>query len=201
MVDNQLRGATGVGLMHFSVPKKIADRQHWSLWPRLSASPDQGSEQVSAHNHWCYELSVNLDEAPDLSHGVHNDIKLSLKDSGMWVMTSLLMAAHNVLHGPYNMDQRFGEVTGVLKDWSSKTLEARDSPLFMDFLPRMLHACGGDLKGDPRAADKMLTRFKESGCFMVKGAKTNLNRFMSVIKKGVEVCAEVPFRAFALSLT
>jgi hypothetical protein len=130
-------------------------------------------------------LGLVVDELCDPAHGCHRDLSLSLKRSGLWGHVLLKLAEWNIPHGPWNEAARSQEVRAAYRSYFERYRRPQDSPLFMELLPWMAWEQGEQhLVGDPELAERYWARCQENNPFMVKGAKTNLNRFLSYLGKG-----------------
>ena len=113
----------GVGLAAFAAGAR--EGKPWHQWPLLSYAGDQGSKEFSAVQCMKYKLRLNLDEVPDAGHGVWNDCKKALRQSGHWSHTCLMMLSWNVRHGPWAEDVRMQEVVGCFKNFFKVTKDPR----------------------------------------------------------------------------
>ena len=86
------------GLLHFQLTEEDR-RGPAASWPRLSVSPDQGSDGVSAIAHWLH-LGINVDPAWDFSHGVQNDIWLGLGSAGLGCHIAMALIRINIPNSP-----------------------------------------------------------------------------------------------------
>lgn len=122
--DHQLSFISGgVGLAAFAAGAR--EGKPWHQWPLLSYAGDQGSKEFSAVQCMKYKLKLNLDEVPDAGHGVWNDCKKALRESGHWSHTCLMMLSWNVRHGPWAEDVRMQEVVGCFKNFFKVTKDPR----------------------------------------------------------------------------
>lgn len=173
-VDHQMVVSTGFGLGHFAIPGDLGDRPPWHEWPLASYAGDQGAVEESGKYVLKWKLRLNFDEVPDPNHGVHNDIKCGLKDSGHWGHVGLMMLTFNVCHGPYQEDSRFHEVRRALKHFFETTERAQDSVLFLSLAERMAFDAGDlELSSSSDVAGEMFSRMKacsvETRCASVGG--------------------------------
>ncbi len=68
-IDNQILAVTGRGLEQF---KPVGPAEGW---PKLSITTDQGSDAMCGWSYLAFRLKLNINQVPDLSHGVYNDLK------------------------------------------------------------------------------------------------------------------------------
>ena len=192
--------STGRGLGYFRQPAE--GRGPWETWLLLSYAGDQGSKEECGK--WVCKrlLSLNFDEVPDLGHGIWNDCKLALRRSGHWSHVLLMLLSWNVRHGPWSEDALMQEVLGAVKNFLNYVRKPTDSPLFMSLVGRMAFDQQSEFLGlfqdDLPAA--LLQRFRDFNPFQLSGSKTNLNRFMSVLKMGRDTAASWTFTYLAMLL-
>ena len=107
--DNSLRQTIGIGLSHFVISEKMEDKVPASKWPLASYAGDEGTVEDSCKNVLQRKLRCNLDDMKDPGHAMWNTCKGSLKKSGLWDHTGLMMLAWNAPHGPWAEDRRYRE--------------------------------------------------------------------------------------------
>ena len=199
--DWQLLQHTGLGFGHFALTAEQRKQKPWHQWPLLNYAGDQGSKEQCGLWVLKRKLQLNMDEVPDQGHGVWDDCKLGLKAiPDLWSHTLLMLLAWNVRHGPWQEDIRFAQVLGNVRNQAKHGKEARQLPLFMSLIDRMVFD-----QQDPSLVfvddvpQELLRRFFESNPFSHKGTKTNLNRFMATIKKAKETASDWTFTSYALT--
>ena len=130
------------GLLHFEVPKAICDRPRAVDWPRLSLSPDQGSECIAAGAHWQRVLMLNCDLAWDFSHGVHNDVLGGLRKAGLYKHIVFSLVRLNVQHSPWHEGTRYRQVQQALA-WTFAHSSAETHVLWQAMVHDMLKDADG----------------------------------------------------------
>ena len=135
----QLLQNTGLGFGHFALTAEQRKQKPWHQWPLLNYAGDQGSKEQCGLWVLKRKLQLNMDEVPDQGHGVWNDCKLGLKAiPDLWSHTLLMLLAWNVRHGPWQEDIRFAQVLGNVRNQAKHGKEARQLPLFMSLIDRMV---------------------------------------------------------------
>lgn len=170
------------GLLHFCVPP-APETPSPILWPRLSISPDQGSDGTAALCFMVWSLGCNVDVAFDPSHACWNDLLVGIKSANLYRHLLLSLIRLNVPTGPWSEDMRYKQCLQGLQELLS-TETPQSCPLFQAFLPDMLaEEAGKDLQTDSDPAGAMWRRLSESNPFSTKGTKVVLGRFMDVLRK------------------
>eukprot|EP00972_Heterocapsa_arctica_P004671 692201-Heterocapsa_arctica.AAC.1 len=105
ILENQLR-AFGKSLGDFIQTAEPASSMSPLCRPRLSLAIDLGGR----------ELVANIEMCPDPSHGVHNNINLSISRAGLQPHMHMSLIARNVQHGPYHEARRYEEVVKALDE-------------------------------------------------------------------------------------
>ena len=76
---------TGGGLVSFRVKDAMNEKSDPLTWPKTAWAPDQASEVISAKKWAKYAAKLNLEMCQgDLSHGLWNDCKGSLRSAAFW---------------------------------------------------------------------------------------------------------------------
>ncbi|CAK0898316.1 unnamed protein product [Prorocentrum cordatum] len=163
------------------VALKAQDRDNVAKWPRLSISPDQGSDGVAGIPHWLH-TGINVDPSCDFSHGVHNDIYGGIEAAGPGCHISMSLRGINVPVSPWDENLRRGQVTGALKE-AFATTTASTNVSFQDFVDDMLAEPAGREFADAPEPAGALWNLKESDASTARGGKTLKNRFLAVIRK------------------
>ena len=106
------------GWQYFSQPSDLARRSaDPTSWPLLRMSIDQGSDGHSAVFFLSYGLGCNIDYQHDVvNHGLHNDLKLSIKSVGKLVEDKMFCSAFNLAHGPYDTGARLEQSLDALEE-------------------------------------------------------------------------------------
>ena len=61
-------------------------------WPLLTVAADRGTDGLCAMAYLRRALNINLDELPDPSHDVTNDVTLAIQRAGLWPHEVLMQA-------------------------------------------------------------------------------------------------------------
>lgn len=186
IVDHQIRVSTCFsGFVGFHVPEDELERLPWDKWPLISVSVDQGSPEMSAVNFLQQAARINIDDVSDFAHGCHRDLSLALKRIGAWPHVLLQLATWNIPHGPWSEDVRHREVVACYKSLFEQHPRPESSPLFMSLLPHLIHEAGErSTAAEDHTVDRFWNMLQVFNPFAVKGAKTNLNRFLSYLGQG-----------------
>ncbi len=190
-IDNSMQGSLGLaGLKDFKMPEPgSASFKNWRTWKHLILAIDQGSDGLSGTS-WLQSQKINISTVCDWSHGIHNDMKESLRASGLWHFMLLMMIVMNVECGPYKEDMRHAQVQEAWADIKS-SYTGKNCVMFKALAPRIFDdfRCFGNfeigLGQDPEEA--LWTKVTESSPLHNKGYITNLNRFMAMIERGREL--------------
>lgn len=182
-LHHQMSQFHGSGLLHFCVPDELELRLAPICWPRLSLTPDQGSDGVSALCFALHRLGACIDVQFDPSHGVWNDLLGGIKAARLFEHLLLSMLRLNVPVGPWAEDMRFKQGAQGLQELL--TYESHDKcPLYQHFLGDMLsELAAADLAGEEDASALLWERLRSNNPFSVKGTKVCLGRFMDFLRK------------------
>lgn len=182
-LHNQISHVHPSGVLYFALPDDPTQRPPPLMWPRLSLSPDQGADGVSAICFMVHHLRCVVDVAFDPSHACWNDMLSGIKGAHLYEHLLLSMIRLNVPCGPWSEDMRYKQCVQGLQELLL-TEGAESSPLFQAFLPEMLaEPAGRDLQGRPDAPTAMWRRLAEDNPFSTKGSKVVLGRFMDVLRR------------------
>jgi hypothetical protein len=140
--DNALQAMTGHGWDQFVVRYlEPSETRPASSWPLLLVAPDQGSDGWAALN-WLRSVSFATAEITlDPSHGVWNDVKLALKECGLWGHTLLMSIVLSMAYGPWCDARWFQEVIEGMDEYIN-IAEPETDVLFQQFLPSILGDTG-----------------------------------------------------------
>lgn len=199
-IDEQLRHAMGAGLEHFAVDPNPAKRPRWNEWLVLSVALDCGSDGVAGVNAALRQLSLNMDFTPDQSHLAWRGVIDALKASKLWVFMLTAMLAGNVAHGPWCDDLRYRQSVEAMD-----ALMANESPeccpLFMASVGDMAVDLRDKLEvtDDATSARNIWDFLRSEAPWRRKGAKSNVNRFLSAILQGHREAHLFALRSFMYS--
>lgn len=125
------------GLSAFIQDRPISERGLPETWRKIVLSADMGNDILAAANALQRHYKMNLDYAPDLSHGVHNDIWGAGKEANLGSYFYMLRLCVNIPCGPWCEDTRYKQVMESLSEMLA--VESPDPcPLFQELLPRMI---------------------------------------------------------------
>lgn len=178
-VDAQLRAGAGVGLSHYAPPAEgVARPPDATTWPLLQVTFDGGSDGHCAM-HWLQRLhQCNIDEAPDIAHGLHRDMELTILRCGLSLHQKLMRICWNVHLGPWNQHERFQQVVDCLEEaWA--TIAWRSMVIDILF----------DLDLQHRATEEGIEEvvwemMQQDSPFAKKGRMTDANRFIATVREG-----------------
>ena len=114
--DNMLQATAGCSWAFFQQPE-MGPQHHPLSWPLCVVSPDQGTDGYCSLYFLDRGCRVNLDRAPDTSHGVWNDCRGAIKAIGKWPFMLLCTILFNLPHGPWNSDKFFVELKEAAKEY------------------------------------------------------------------------------------
>ena len=183
-LDHQIRLCTGVsGLQHFVVD--LDKNLDPFLWPSMSICVDQEGSNMTALGFAQRVLKCNFDAVYDPSHGVWNDVRRSIKDSGDWCFMLMLLASWSMRFGPFQQGQRAEQVEAVMKEYKDMVKGPEHCSWFQECLPliakdrREVHRLG-----DPTFVAEVWEDAVGEGIWKRRGTRPSLNRFMSLISEG-----------------
>lgn len=164
--------------------------KRWSTWPHLVLVQDQGSDGVSAVHSLLYKKDIQICMTPvwDPAHGAWRDTLGCLRDLGYFPWVLLLMIVINLPHGPDSTDTRFNQMRAATGHIMA-TQTHRSCVLFQAHIGDMLSDLEGSLpEVDWQSSEEAAWEWLRDNCtFARKGYRCNLNRFMSVIKDGLDL--------------
>lgn len=100
LVDRQFLLSKGKFLSHFATAD-LENRQSWGQRPLATCSGDQGAKKEFGNHILPRRLRRCLNEVPDISHAILNDLKVGLRATGRWAHVGLMLLAYNVRCGPW----------------------------------------------------------------------------------------------------
>ena len=147
-LDNGLRVCTGAGLGAFRVAEEPLDTSSGFTWPSLCVAPDQGLDGHCALNWACWGPGrLNIERTDDPSHGAHNDIDLTLRDSGLYAHQLLINLARNIFS--FDEGRRHVDTAEAVAEYCALT-NPHERPLFEAMLPLLLEDRGEqDRRSEP----------------------------------------------------
>ena len=183
-VDNMLVTHTGSGLEAFATKVGGNNELDPFEWKFLSLAPDQGPDCKCGVNYLTYgPPALNIDVTDDMSHGAWNDVRLMLKDSGVWSSLLLTICAFNTPYGSLLSPSRHDQVRQCLADYMKLASPATDA-IFQFFLPRILEDMGcTEMRHEAGCAQTVWDEFLADSSLLKKGEKVGLCRFMWAIYK------------------
>jgi hypothetical protein len=143
-LDNALTWTCGFGLEWFEMTDLLASDTDPFEWPYLAITPDQGSDGLSMVNAMKYgwaQKQYNVDVYYDPSHGGHNDLKLAIKDVGLWQHQIMMSICASAPYGPFGEGVRRSQLEKSSEEYFA--CQSPDSdPLFHQLLPHILFEQG-----------------------------------------------------------
>ena len=125
----QLR-SFGLGLGHFQLRMKLAERGDPYNWPLLSLTPDRATTGICAI-HWLQRVKyMNIDEVYDMNRSAWDDEKLAVSQVGDKAWLLLMLLTVNVMSGPWSSDARYAQSCQALQRMWGRAQPHR-VPIFM----------------------------------------------------------------------
>ena len=185
-LDRGLDVSSGAGLERFQV-QATADggEPPAKSWKRLTIACDQGSDGVCCINALQRKFRLNVDAMWDPSHGLWNDILLSLSMMGSSSWVYLMLVVFNLPCGPWSDDARFKMVVESQKEITKIGLH--NLPLYQHYTPQLRQELADDPAGADDSDASILEACLEHSPWVKKGVKVSRNRFLGFIYKGLEV--------------
>lgn len=167
-----------------------------------SAYPQTRDGWRWSNNFLAKHVDLNCDDMCDLSHNVWNDCRLALEHSNLWTHIGLMLVTANVPHGPWSEDVRYSEIVGNIHAFFESYSGPHTSPLFESLIQRMIfNLQDSGIMSSPDPAQEVFEHMRLFDPFATKGCKTNMNRFMSILKSAETLVEQWAFRYFAYLLT
>lgn len=135
--------------------------------------------------HWLQRsLKCNIEEAPDIAHGLHRDMELTILRCGLSLHQKLMRICWNVHLGPWNQHERSQQVVESLEE-SWATMRPQEDPLFMSMVIDILF----DQDLEHRASEEHIEEvvwdmMQQDSPFAKKGRMTDANRFIATVREG-----------------
>lgn len=179
----QLSPVIDEDILHFQAPSLAADRPPASSWPRLSLSPDQGSDGVSGISYLIQKLNTCAEASWDFSHGVHNAILGGLKEAGLCHHIVLSLIRLNVPVSPWQEDTQFQQPRRAATELlDNETLG--NCEMHTGFAQEMLlEPAGQEFAANGRGDEDLWEAMESSNPFANKGTKSMLGIYLGVIRK------------------
>lgn len=172
----------------------------WRSWPHLNITIDQGSDGLAAQ-WYLRHMGMNCTVWCDWSHGAWNDVKSMLRERDLWGWWILMMVTYNVPHGPYNDDQRYGQVMEAWED-CKRHFNHNDCVLFQEYAPAMMtDTADSDGSGETPSLESLWASMLADPPLRKKGYKCNLNRFFGGTKVAREDLSKWHQRLFQYEYT
>ena len=180
-VENILKEYTGKGLAQYLAPQ----HSHQSAvcpysWPWLGIALDRGSDSWAAKQFLKYHLHANVEEFPDQSHDVWNDVRGALRATGLWNHVLLMVLALNLSHAPFG-DGKWHEILhSAFKEYYR--LASHRDPLFQRFWKNIL-ADWNEMhrEHEPNIIQNVWDRLPDQWCWSKRGEKVGMCRFFGYI--------------------
>ena len=197
--DNQLRCVGLPGWQGLAVHPDPRQRGDPFSWPApITICPDQGADCCAAINFLSRELHLNLDPTFCASHAAHNDVKNSLKRSGLWPHQLLMVLAWRAWRGPWGSDDRFQEVQDTCTA-NFETMTPATDPIFHLLQQGLLRDRGWEWRASEEDIDTTLWgELKGSRCFAYRGDEISMTRFMGSVMRSKQEDAEWHGRLYGL---
>ena len=165
------------GLFHFQVGHIPGSRPRAVTWPRLSLSPDQGSDGVCGSNYCLGPLFINVDMAWDQSHMCHNDIWDGFKEAGEYHRVAFVLLRLNIPVSPWQENWRWRQVVNCIEEMFSNFQDPRGIPFFEEMEHELLHeAAGQRFLSEEQPHLAYWRHLKENHCFKERGTKIMIGR-------------------------
>ena len=153
-------------------------------WPRLSLSPDHGSDGVAAVSHWLGPLRINVDCTWDFAeHGCHNDVLNAIDAILGCFHVAMQLIRYNVPLSPWDEGLRFSQVKTCsleLQHNSSPNM----CPLWRDFSDDMLaEEAGQPYQHQSDLEGAMWHGLKDESCVHNKGSKVIKGRYLDLVRQ------------------
>lgn len=150
-------------------------------WPLVHWDSDHGSEIVSAISYLQYGLRLNLIPTFDPPHGCHDDFTNTLRVSGNWCYSLLIMVAWNLLYAPFDSGARHVAAQGAMAEYM-QAHDSGDCPLWQAYLGQVLADQGEtDRRFDENISADMWKRFCDSPIHSRRGRKVGMTRLMGMV--------------------
>jgi hypothetical protein len=131
-------------------------------------------------------MPANIDVTWDVSHAVWKDVKGSIKGTGDWAFMLMLMASWQMKHGPYQQDQRLHQIRQCLAEYA-KMVTPDTCEWFRECMPLIAKDRHEEHKLlDDRYPKQLWDDVVLGSHWTRKGTRPTLNRFMSLIREGVQ---------------
>lgn len=128
-----------------------------------------------------------MERLDDLSHGVHNDIELTISKTGLAAHQLLMKLSRNCVHGPWGEGVRFRETSGAVQEYCALIGDGNTCPLFVSLAPSMLEDKGEEHRDcEEGIIQELFDDFQGSFVFTNLGSKVAAPRFCS----SVHACRE-----------
>jgi hypothetical protein len=169
--------------MNWSQPVDPKKRLPALQWPRLSISPDMGSDGVCAISYWMFALHGNVDVAWDISHGNWDHILNAIRYCGLFEHILNDIIRINVPVGPWKEDVRYKQALQCL-DEMFKYGSPRTNEVFVEMgLEMLVEEAGRDFAEDEDPYASIWDNVGTQHPFATKNTKCVLGRFLDVIRR------------------
>ena len=121
-----------------------------------------------------------MEEFPDQSHDVWNDVRNALRDTGLWNHVLVMVLALNLSHGPYEEGSWHETLCGAFKEYHR--LAGPQDPTFLRLLPKILADLGQSHRlAAENTAQEVWDNLPDAWCWQRRGAKVGLCRFFGYV--------------------
>ncbi|CAK0797975.1 unnamed protein product [Prorocentrum cordatum] len=181
-LDNAMKHVTETDGLSYLRPD-ASDKWHdanWRNWPHMSLPMDLGPDGMAGCNALLYKWKLNLTRIDEFSHGSNNDLKVYLKEIGMWDLAILLFIHFNVPFGPGKEGDRYRHLERVdtmRKIYDEETY--RSVPCFQHYCNNIVQEMkrdGYEFTGDEPDAAVAWNFMKEENGFIPLGMRLNFCR-------------------------
>lgn len=163
----------------------------WSSWPYLAVNADLGSDALSGYQALQRHCALNCDLVPDVSHGVHNDVKLALSATGLYGFFIVAVCAFNLPWGPDRDEFRYQQIReAVIKMHSNR--QPWQMPIFQAMAPKLLQDLrrqGVELPHIESEEAELWQYMKERAFNVREGRRISMCRFLGAVE-GAERAVE-----------
>ena len=177
-LDNALRDFGG--LAKFCITPELEENANPALWPHLNVASDCGPDVYCLLNACENHLRINLSRSPDVSHGAHNDVLLSIFDQKWGGFFYLLTVCINVVFLPWG-DGRHGRTLRQAADEMKRIYDENDH-LFSFYFEAL--AMEKDMGGADAAEDgqqRLFAAVVNSVRLRLSRSKVGMCRFYQLI--------------------
>jgi hypothetical protein len=134
--DHALQQSVGHGWSSYCLGGEVIAAISPLRWPTLVLAPDQGPDGWAALMYLKRYKNANVEETPDISHGVWNDVRLALKDCSLWQHVRLMTIIMNASYGPWCDARWFKAAQEAVQEYLALAMQnPEQEPLLQYLLP------------------------------------------------------------------